>query len=150
VRAIYNPPNAPVLEEDLQNFIARELDRRRGGQYTVVRESEITRKKKPDLRLVYSGCDGPVTLELKVAERWTLPELESALHSQLVGTYMRANNSRFGALVVCSSGPGKKWELGDRLVAVQEVIGHLQAKAKEISRSNEGVDGLAVVWLDFH
>jgi hypothetical protein len=150
VRGVYNPSDAPVLEEHMQNYLAHELDNRHRDQFTVVREPEVTRKKKPDIRLVHPVCDGPVTLEVKIAERCTGTELEDALRSQLVGTYMRANNSRFGILVVCSSGPSRRWTVANRNVEFEGIIAHLRAQAKEIARADPHVHGLVIVALDFH
>ena len=115
-----------------------------------MREPEVTRKKKPDIRLVHPACDGPITLEIKIAERWSTLQLEHALRAQLVGTYMQANNSRFGALVVCSSGPAKKWEVGGKDVAFQDLVAHLQTQAEAITELDGHINGLAIVAFDFH
>jgi hypothetical protein len=153
VRDHYNPPKAPVLETAVQKLAAHELEVRNRTQYSVVREPEVTRQKKPDIRLFNPRCDdGPVTLEVKIAERWTWPELEDALENQLVGTYMRANNSRYGVLLVCSSGPRKRWEVapGQPDADFQHIIHLLNEKTMRVRASNPHVLGLAVVALDLH
>src|SRR5206468_6203555 len=100
VRQPYNPPDKPITEEPVQNLVARELEQHARSQYTVVREPEVLRKKKPDIRCLNPSCRGPVTTEVKIAERWSRAELEAAITDQLVGTYMRANNSTHGGLLV--------------------------------------------------
>jgi hypothetical protein len=150
VRDIYNPRDTPVLEEHVQNYLAQELEHRRRNQYTVSREPEVTRKKRPDIRLAHSACDGPITLEVKIAERWSAVQLVDALRSQLVGTYMQANNSRFGVLVVCSSGPTRQWEVGGKDVPFRDLVAHLRVQAEAIAELDGHVGGLVIVACDFH
>jgi hypothetical protein len=149
VRDAYNPPDAPILEQPVQNLLAQELEHRRRGQYSVAREPEVTRAKKPDIRLFNARCDGPVTVEVKIAERWRLPDLEDGLREQLVGTYMRANNSRYGVFVVCSSGPIKP-KKGAPGTAFRSVVARLRDLARDIQEHDPNVSGLAVVDIDFH
>jgi hypothetical protein len=152
VKAAYNPTNQRILEEPVQNFIAQELEHRRREQYAVVREPEVARKKRPDIRLLNARCDGPVTLEAKIAERWTLPKLEDALRAQLVGMYMKANNSRYGVLLVCSSGPSKTWKVAPGVPRLDfaGVVDRLREVAKEIVAQHPTVSDLRVVAIDFH
>jgi hypothetical protein len=72
------------------------------------------------------------------------------VREQLVGTYMQANNSRFGALVVCSSGPAKKWEVGGKDVAFHDLVAYLRARAEAIAQLDAHVDALAIIAFDFH
>jgi hypothetical protein len=148
VRDIYNPKEEPVLEAHAQYWLAQELDHRRRSQYTVERESETTRENKPDIRVRNAACEGPVTLELKIAERWSLIQLEEALQSQLVDLYMQHNQSRYGLLVLCSSGPKKVWGQEERLSFVA-LVEHLATRAAELVAAGR-VLGLAVVAIDFH
>jgi hypothetical protein len=140
----------PVTEEPVQNFLAHELDMRRRSQYDVVREPEVTRKARPDIRLLNPRCSGPVTIEVKIAERWTREELEAGLREQLVGTYMRANGSNHGVFALCSSGR-RKWRLaGGEEVAFQQLVEHLAVVASQAVRDTPGVFDLRVVAIDFH
>ncbi|WP_437909438.1 hypothetical protein WME95_17060 [Sorangium sp. So ce327] len=151
VRDAYSPAKAPILEEPVQNLLAQRLEDARRQQYTVAREPEVTRKKKPDIRVANPRCEGPVTLEVKIAERWTLPQLEEAIRDQLVGTYMKANNSKYGVLVLCSSGPRKHWEqpsLGK--LDFQGIAEHLRKFAANLASSTTSISGLRVVTIDFH
>jgi len=151
VRSAYNPQGNPVLEEQVQNFLAGELEHRKNAQYNVVREPELTRKVRPDIRLLHQGCRGPVTIELKIAERWTLQELEVSLHDQLVGSYMRANNSGYGVFVLCSSGSRKSWKDKSKKLDFQRLIDHLRCFAHQIMEDPSlMVEGLEVFGIDFH
>jgi len=151
VRQAYNPPKGPILEEPVQNYFAHELDLRRRGQYSVAREPEVTRRRKPDIRMYNPRCDGPVTIEVKIAERWELSDLKTALADQLVGTYMKANNSRHGVLVVCASGPSKTWKVGSGVpnVDFDGLLAMLRLVACDLKRAH-GIVGLEVIGVDFH
>jgi hypothetical protein len=150
VKQAYNPPGS-CLEEPVQNLLARELEVRRRDQYSVLREPEVADKNEPDIRLVNSSCEGPVSIEVKIAERWSGPALEEALRDQLVGKYMRDNASRFGILVVCSSGRPKAWvsSSGESL-DFTGLIRHLTNCARHLAANDPRIEGLHVCALDFH
>jgi hypothetical protein len=152
-RGAFNPPTPEgVLEEHVQNYLAQQLELRRTGQYTVAREPEVNRKKKPDIRIFNPRCDGPVTIEAKIAQRWTLPQLEDSLRHQLVGAYMAANSSKYGILAVCSSGTKRGWQIaaGAPDADFKEVVARLRTLAGDIVATNHQVLGLHVVVIDFH
>ena len=52
---------------------------KQGRSYSVDREVHVADEKEPDVRLSAKATDANVPIEVKVAESWTLPELESAL-----------------------------------------------------------------------
>lgn len=151
VRQVYNPSNDAILEEPVQHFLAKELHEMRRGQYVVGREEEVASKKKTDIRLENARCAGPVTIEVKIAERWDLAELERALTVQLVGQYLRDRDSQYGILLLCSSGPRERWALPDGTVlAFEELTAYLAQRATTIQSETPNVRGLAVVAIDFH
>lgn len=151
VRQVYNPLNAAILEEPVQHFLAKELHEMRRGQYVVGREEEVASKKKTDIRLENARCAGPVTIEVKIAERWDLAELERALTVQLVGQYLRDRDSQYGILLLCSSGPAKPWYLPDGTVLTfEELTAYLAQRAAIIQSETPNVRGLAVVAINFH
>jgi hypothetical protein len=108
-------------------------------------------RERPDIRMLNPRCGGPVTIEIKIAERWKLADLREDLETQLVGTYMRANNSLFGVFLVCSSGPKKDGNNGslDGFDFAQ-VIAELREDATRIKSMNPAVRGLEVIGIDFH
>jgi hypothetical protein len=151
VRQIYNPPDRPVLEEPVQNLVAYALDQRHRRQYSVVREPELTRKARPDIRLLNARCGGPITIEIKIAERWTIAQLELAIVDQLLGTYMRASGSGYGVFVVCSSGPPHRWRgAGGTSLDFPSLVAHLSNYArKALDVASWAVD-VALVDIDLH
>lgn len=151
VRGAYCPAKKPIEEEHAQLLLADKLKDRRRSQYDVVREPEVTRRNKPDIRLLAPRCEGPVTIEVKIAERWSGHEMEDAITSQLVDKYMKANDSRYGVFVVCSSGPRKGWELSDgSSVSWDDLVEHLRSVAARVASQHRRVSRLEIVAIDFH
>ncbi len=151
LRSAFNPTGGPILEEPVQNYLAKELHDKRRGQYEVVREAEVARRKKPDVRLLNPRCSGPTTIEIKIAQRWTVAELQNALFTQLVELYMKANNSNFGIYVVCSSGPDDEWSTPEGTVLdFNGLSAHLSALAATLREQTPWIQGLEVVAIDFH
>jgi hypothetical protein len=150
-RSNFNPKKGAILEEPVQNYLAKELHDERREQYDVVREAEVARKKKPDIKLLNQSCGGPTTIEIKIAQRWTLAELEDALLTQLVEQYMKANNSNFGIYVVCSSGPRNEWPTPEgTVVDFNGLVARLSALALTLAERIAWIQGLEVVPIDFH
>jgi hypothetical protein len=142
---------ASADEKKFQPWFKAQFETRNRHGYTVHREEEADRKKMPDIRLAHSVCaDHPVSIELKVAEEWTGPQLYGALVDQLVGKYMRAAKSRHGILLLCSRGKRKRYQLGGTRMSLDEAREYLQAEADTLVQRSADIDGLAVVVVDFH
>jgi hypothetical protein len=133
----------------VQNYVARELESVRRGSYRVVRESRVADEKEPDIRLLSMAGEGVVAIELKVAESWTLADLETALEHQLCAQYLRARGAKHGVLLLVHQnarefGWGK--EVGKRL-SFPGLLSHLQWLAQKIC--NQGSDELDVQVVAF-
>ena|SRR5581483_10935357 len=75
-------------------------------------------------------------MEIKVAESWTLKELQEALEEQLCGRYLRSKDGRHGILLlVHQNARPKGWEETGthRFLSFQEVLRHLCARAALIA-----------------
>jgi hypothetical protein len=123
------------LEVDVQNWMADRLDAEKGRSYSVERESHTVSEKAPDIRFRAKASDSIVAMEIKVAESWTLPELEDALRVQLVGQYLRDRVNRYGILLLVHQKPRVKgWQGPDGgMLTFDRVVGHLQQLAKVIA-----------------
>jgi hypothetical protein len=77
-------------ETAVQNWVAERLRMQQGRAYSVEREPHVAGEKEPDVRLRARTTDASVATEIKVAESWTLRQLEAALTDQLCGRYLRA------------------------------------------------------------
>jgi hypothetical protein len=87
-------------EEDVQKWLAWELEGTGGRAYSLEREPHVVEEKEPDIRLQSKVTDASLPLEIKVAESWSLKQLEEALTVQLAGRYLRQRDHRHGVLVL--------------------------------------------------
>lgn len=135
-------------EETFQVWLAAELKASSRKKYEVIREEEVDRKKKPDIRLHIPGLQ-PVTIEIKWAHSWSYSELETALVDQLIGQYMKANSSRHGVFVIGNIAkhtwrpePGIQLDFAGLLTRLKTKAG------TELTQRNN-IDGIEVVGIDF-
>ena len=87
-------------ETHVQNWLADRLRAQQGRAYSLEREPHVVAEKKPDIRLRAVASDASLAIEIKLAEDWSLAELESALTDQLCGQYLRDRNGRHGLLLL--------------------------------------------------
>jgi hypothetical protein len=105
----------------------------------------------PDVRIRSKATDANVSVEIKVAEAWTLPDLDDALEIQLCGQYLRSNRGRYGILLlVHQNARPVGWE--DRANGVfltfAEVVARLRARASEISGKSHDAPQPEIAVLD--
>lgn len=126
-------------EVDVQRWMANALTSHQGRSYTVVREPHVAAEKEPDIRLTSKGSDAHLPLEIKVAESWSLKELEEALTVQLQGRYLRDRGARWGILLIVHQVARplgwRDTETGNFL-NFSEVIGRLSFLAAAISAND--------------
>jgi hypothetical protein len=149
-------PRATFCRDDLdeahfQRLLGKELEGQANGRYTVSREDELADSTRPDLRIRANGL-GPVSIEVKIAAGWSLPELEAALATQLVGQYMKDAAARHGVLVlVHSRKPTRTWlASAHRIDGFDALVAHLKARAEGLRAGRADIEGLAVIGIDFH
>lgn len=99
------------VEPEIRNFLAHELREKALDRYTITQEEEFADDKRPDLRFHGVGFDAPVPAELKLAERWTGPELFERLENQLSGDYLRDNRSARGIFALVNREKARRWQL---------------------------------------
>ncbi|MCZ7560468.1 MAG: hypothetical protein M5U30_10755 [Burkholderiaceae bacterium] len=101
-------------ESAVQNWLADRLRQMQGNAYSIEREPRVAEEKEPDLRFRGKASDASVATEIKIAESWTLPQLEDALAKQLCGQYLRAQGGREGLLLLVHQAPRQKgWKSPD-------------------------------------
>lgn len=125
-------------EPAVQNWLADRLRHVQGMAYSIEREPHVAEEKEPDLRFRAKASDANVATEIKVAESWTLPQLEDALVKQLCGQYLRAQGGREGILLlVHQTRRPKGWELTDgTFLNFEAVVARLRALAATIRKSS--------------
>ncbi len=122
-------------EIDVQNWIADRLRRDQGGSYSIECEPHVVEEKEPDIRFQAKASDANVPMEIKVAESWSLNQLEYALKVQLVGQYLRDRHNRYGILLlVHQKARSEGWEAatGDFLT-FEQVVCYLRTLARSIA-----------------
>jgi hypothetical protein len=137
-------------EAEMRKFIGWQLREKAFGRYTIPQEEEFADAKKPDLRFHGAGFDGPVPVELKLAENWTGPQLFERLENQLCGDYLRDNRSGRGIFVLVYRGEKGHWEVpgsGNRLDFVGLTVA-LQEHWMLISPKYSNVEDIKVIGID--
>lgn len=141
-----------VLETDVRNYIGNRLRREALSRYVATQEEELADAKRPDLRLQGVGFDGPVPMELKLADRWTGPSLFERLEVQLSGDYLRDVRSRRGLFVLVHRGDDKKarWQIPPTMEPVdfKGLVEALEAQWESLASRYPDVDGLRVIGID--
>lgn len=137
-------------EVEIRKFIGRELRERAFGRYSIPQEEEFANAQKPDLRFHGGGFDGPVPVELKLADNWSGPELFERLENQLCGDYLRDNHSNRGIFVLVYRGDKTGWDVPcrDNRVGFTELTVALQEHWGLISSKFSNVDDITVIGID--
>jgi len=138
------------MERDVQGWVADRLELMKGSSYSTDRESRVVNEKSPDVRLRARASGASMPIEIKVAESWTLPELEAALTTQLCGQYLRAADARYGMLlIVHQNARPLGWEVAPGVyLQFQQVVAHLKAMATEISARDPSAPQPEIAVLD--
>ena len=121
-------------EGEMQRTLAARLRQEAHGAYTVARESEVADRKKPDIRL--TGAKGEqISIEVKIADSWTMAQLLAALRDQLVEQYLRHRNGSAGCLLL-TRGRKRSWAdaTTQRRLSFDDVLARLAAEARLIER----------------
>ena len=114
------------------------------------REVHLAGEKETDIRFEAKASDARVQLEIKVAESWTLKQLEDALQVQLIGQYLRDRENHFGILLLVHQKPRRKGvqsEAGDYWDFPQ-VVEHLRKLARAIATESPDAPQVEVVVID--
>ena len=135
-------------ETDLRPFISNWLRGRDRGVFDFTQEAVVKDENRTDLRLHPKSMQGYATVELK-RETWSISQLESALHEQLVGKYLQHERCRVGCLLICQ-GARKRWvnPNGGKMWGLQEVVVHLQLQANDLTSQNPYLH-LSVKGIDY-
>jgi|RhiMetdeSRZDD1v2_1073273.scaffolds.fasta_scaffold187587_3 hypothetical protein len=123
-------------ETAVQNWVADRLRLKQGRAYCVEREPHAVDENEPDIRLRASATDASVAVEIKVAESWSITELEEGLRDQLCGRYLRGRDARHGILLLVHQARRPRgWPDPDtgRFLTFAQAVERLRALAQQIS-----------------
>lgn len=138
-------------EGDVQNWVADRLRLKQGRSFSVEREPHVVDEKEPDVRVRAKATDANVAMEIKVAESWSLKELDDALEVQLCGRYLRASDGRYGVLLlVHQHARAKGWEdtTTGNYLSFADVVARLSARAAVIAGTDHDSPQPEVAVLD--
>jgi hypothetical protein len=146
-------PRREVHAEDneagFRDWLRRRLNETARGRYVVPPEWEIV-GGRPDLRLVIPDA-APVSLELKIADNWTLQELLDGLEKQLIGAYLRDSRARYGIYVLALFNRERKWEPLEKGLRMdwEQMLDVLRKRLNEILASRIDIAGIEIVLIHF-
>lgn len=137
-------------ETEMRNLIASWLNLRSHNRYSCAQEPELANSQRPDIWLQSASVSSAVPIELKLAHRWSGPELCERLENQLAGDYLREANPGHGIFLLVFTGTTKpkKWKIGSRKVAFASLPNALEDHWLEIAFKFPNVDAVSVIGVD--
>jgi hypothetical protein len=119
-------------EIEMQRNLAGSLLVAAKDAYKVSREEEVADCKRTDIRLEARRGSHKAVIEVKIADRWSLRELEQALRVQVVGQYLRHSTCKAGCLLLTYHGRKNYWRDRGRRLSFIEITEHLKSLARSI------------------
>ncbi|WP_420473696.1 NACHT domain-containing protein [Noviherbaspirillum sp. ST9] len=137
-------------ETEMRKYIGHDLREKAQGRYSIPQEEELGDAKRPDLRFHGVKFDGPVPVELKLADKWTGPALFERLENQLCGDYLRDNRSNRGFFVLVYRGEKAGWDIpgSENRVDFSGLVESLQNHWSVISSKFPNVEAIEVVGIN--
>jgi hypothetical protein len=135
-----------------RRWLTHQLKVRAKERYTVSQEEEVDLQQRPDVRIWNPHVSGgPVSFELKLADRWSYAELSEGLENQLIMQYMRDRNARYGVYLLGYTGNKSYWrEPGSwRKLLFEDLIATLQRGAAAIVAGLSDALSVRVIGIDF-
>jgi len=137
-------------EVEVRKYIGNRFRQTSQGRYSIPQEEELADAKKPDFRFHGVGFDGPVPIELKLADNWTGPQLIERLENQLCGDYLRDERSRLGVFLLIYRGEKTSWQVGEpkETLDFDQFVQYMSEYWSEISKSYPKIDDVLVIGID--
>ena len=135
-------------ETEVRTIFANRFRKSSRFLYTIGSEEELADATITDIRFNAPKVSAPVPVELKIADKWSFPQLRERMENQLIGQYMR--DSQYGCFLLVYNGKKPRWRDSDtnKLVNFDELIVSLQRDANDLIR-NQNVAALEVMGIDF-
>lgn len=137
-------------ENAVQRWVAQEFVNRRGRAYTLEREPHVADEKEPDIRLQSTAAAATLPIEIKVAESWSLKELEKGLVEQLCGRYLRLENAKHGIYLLAYQNLrpiGWPTENGE-IYTFTQLVSHLRSIAANLALQGTNAPLVQVCTID--
>ena len=132
-------------ESAVQSWLAQELRLRMQGVASIVREEEVHARKRPDIRVHRPNVSGPVSIEIKIADRYSsLAAFKRVLRSQLVGQYMRDRRCHYGVLVLVFTDRRRNWRSDSQSLDAAGLLEELKSEAGRLRAEQREIAGLDI------
>lgn len=135
-------------ETALRKYIGNWCRERAGDRYVIPQEEQFADDKRPDFRLHSTRFDGPVPIELKLADKWPGSRLFERLENQLGGDYLRDSRSSCGIFLVVNQGSQKHWVTSKGRLAFDDLVIALQDEWKSLASKYPSVADIKVIGID--
>jgi len=137
-------------ETEIRKYVGQWCRDLSHGRYVIPQEEELADAKKPDLRFHGVGFDGPVPVELKIADKWTGPHLFERLEMQLCGDYLRDKRSSRGIFLLVFCGIKSSWTSpnGGEVDTFTDLVDLLQDQWTILATQFPGVEDIEVIGID--
>ena len=137
-------------ESELRNYLANELKRTAYARYSIAQEDELASGQRTDIRFERANIPGMVPVELKIAHKWSGPQLFEKLKNQLCGDYLRDIDSENGIYLLAHRGDKNTWQHPDlkNRLPFEELIDALQCYAQDIVASSPEISNIEVIGID--
>lgn len=137
-------------ETAVRNVVADWCKTRGMGRYVIAQEEEFADKKRTDFRFLNMAFDNPVTVELKLCNRWSGAELVERLKNQLCNDYLRDHRSSRCIFLLMDQGGRPYWDLPDgiRVTSIAALTDALQAHWANVAKDFPHVEALQVIGID--
>jgi hypothetical protein len=137
------------METVVRNFISAWCNKGSLSRYVIPQEEELPDAKRPDLRWHGFAFKGPVPTELKIADKWSGPQLFERLEGQLAGDYLRDDASSRGIYLLVYRGVRKHWQLPSGEIATfGELVAALQEHWASVATAHPCVEEIKVIGID--
>jgi hypothetical protein len=139
------------IEAEHRKYIGGWLRDRSLARYVVPQEEELADAKRPDMRIHSTGFDGPVPIELKIADKWTGTQLFDRVENQLCGDYLRDDRSSCGIYLLVNRGVERShWDHPATGVRMDfaELVDTLRLYASSHIANDPKIEAITVVAID--
>jgi hypothetical protein len=138
------------VETEVRNVVASWCRDRGLNRYFVAQEEEFADRKRTDIRFLSTHFDGPVPVELKLANQWPGPVLAERLENQLCNDYLRDQGSNRGIFLLMYQGGRHRWEMADGTKAdsFEALVVALQRHWDSVAATFEHVEEVRIIGID--
>jgi hypothetical protein len=137
-------------ETEMRNVVFNWLNSKSSGRYVATQEPELANAQRPDLWVQSPQVESEIPIELKIAEKWTGPELCERLRNQLAGDYLRERTARGGImlLVRCNGAAKEHWEINAQSGRFADLPQALEHYWTSINVSYPNIESIRVIGID--